>query len=207
MKIQAHHYVMGHALLLGWIGIGLVALLWHFVDVEDLARPEIWSLGLAATLSKNLVEYVLHRWPMHKRRPWCAKMFQQHTCVHHRRFTSQDMAISSVGDLHNVLPTTRNLVVLVGVWGSFVLAVSWISTPSIGAFVGFCLGVSALVSETLHTLYHLPTRWIRRMPRWFQWLQQQHAIHHEPKLMRTYNFNVALPLCDLLFGTLAPKGS
>jgi sterol desaturase/sphingolipid hydroxylase (fatty acid hydroxylase superfamily) len=34
-------------------------------------------------------------------------------------------------------------------------------------------------------------------------LREHHARHHIPRLMQRANFNVTIPLCDWLFGTLA----
>ena len=60
--------------------------------------------------------------------------------------------------------------------------------------------------EWLHLAYHLPAdsfigrRWLVRV------LRRQHATHHAPELMQRWNFNVTLPLWDVLRGTLY-KGS
>ena len=34
-------------------------------------------------------------------------------------------------------------------------------------------------------------------------LRRHHALHHDPKLMQKWNFNVSLPLWDLVRGTIA----
>lgn len=38
-------------------------------------------------------------------------------------------------------------------------------------------------------------------------LRAHHRLHHDPRHMRTKNFNVVLPLFDWLFGTLARERS
>src|SRR5207245_1285189 len=57
-----------------------------------------------------------------------------------------------------------------------------------------------LAYEVFHWCEHVPKgRWFERT-RWFQFLLEHHRIHH--KYARK-NYNVVLPLGDLLFGTLS----
>jgi sterol desaturase/sphingolipid hydroxylase (fatty acid hydroxylase superfamily) len=58
------------------------------------------------------------------------------------------------------------------------------------------------VYELLHSASHLPSDHWLAQNRVVQWVSRHHRIHHDPKLMRTYNFNFALPLFDWLFGTI-----
>ena len=61
--------------------------------------------------------------------------------------------------------------------------------------------------EWLHLSYHLPPEsfigrlWLVRV------LKKHHATHHDPQLMQKWNFNVTIPLWDLVRGTIyrAPK--
>jgi sterol desaturase/sphingolipid hydroxylase (fatty acid hydroxylase superfamily) len=36
----------------------------------------------------------------------------------------------------------------------------------------------------------------------FQAMKEHHTIHHDPRMMRKWNFNIGTPLFDALFGTL-----
>jgi sterol desaturase/sphingolipid hydroxylase (fatty acid hydroxylase superfamily) len=35
-------------------------------------------------------------------------------------------------------------------------------------------------------------------------MKRHHRLHHDPKVMRKWNFNIGIPLFDVLFRTLAP---
>ena len=54
----------------------------------------------------------------------------------------------------------------------------------------------------MHLAYHLPAQsFIGRL--WLiQRLRELHRRHHDPRLMKRWNFNVTLPVFDLLYGTL-----
>jgi len=38
--------------------------------------------------------------------------------------------------------------------------------------------------------------------RLIRWLRRTHAMHHTPELMQKWNFNVTVPLADVVLGTL-----
>jgi len=60
-----------------------------------------------------------------------------------------------------------------------------------------------VIYEWLHLSYHLPPEsWIGRRAL-IRILKRHHAIHHEPRLMQRWNFNVTLPLWDRVRGTYA----
>ena len=55
--------------------------------------------------------------------------------------------------------------------------------------------------EWLHLSYHLPQDSFIGRRSIIRLLRQTHALHHDPRLMQRYNFNVTLPLWDLVRGT------
>lgn len=211
MKALAHvRFLVGsrplrHVLTLSTVVFVLGYLMIQQISPEDWGDLKLWCLGLAACLVKNVLEYVVHRWPMHKRRPWSKSLFHRHSLVHHKHFSHVRMEMRDVSDLDHVLPTGRTIFLSLVILGIFTSLLALVLGPSKACFAGVALGLSAVSSEIIHTLYHLPERHLQKAPRWFLWMREQHQTHHNPKLMRTYNFNVALPLGDWLFGTLAPK--
>ena len=58
--------------------------------------------------------------------------------------------------------------------------------------------------EWLHLSYHLPADHPIARIGWLRRLQRHHAIHHDPRLMQRWNFNVTVPLWDWVQGTIAP---
>jgi hypothetical protein len=55
--------------------------------------------------------------------------------------------------------------------------------------------------EWLHLAYHLPKDHPISRFRVIGWLRHHHAVHHDPKLMQKWNFNVTVPFWDWVRGT------
>ena len=58
-----------------------------------------------------------------------------------------------------------------------------------------------VVYEWLLLSYHLPADSFIGSLALIRFLRTTHAIHHDPRLMQRFNFNVTLPLWDLVRGT------
>lgn len=193
---------------IGLLG-ALTALFVMLLPPEPLRWPAYAAAMSTVTLG-NFVEYALHRWPMHRRYKRFVGFFRNHTIVHHRYFTKNAMDMERPSDLFYVLPS---------VWVILASSLTLVSTtaflyvvfgPQIGLAGGASLGAFALMSEILHVAFHLPEKWMT-LPvlrsRWFQWVKRHHTIHHDPHVMRKWNFNIVIPLFDALLGTLAPPAT
>jgi len=145
---------------------------------------------------------------MHKRRRLTRTFFQHHTTAHHRFFTYETMAVRSFSEVTFVLSSIPviivTLIMTLLIAGGLVLALGL----NAGMFVGGILGLWTTGKQVLHLAFHLPESWMR-LPvlrgRVFQTMKELHAIHHDPRLMRKWNFNLGPPLIDALFGTLTWK--
>ncbi len=169
--------------------------------------------NLAATLSAcagftlfflyaGLFEYVFHRWVLHRRWRLIPHPYQVHTSLHHRVFR---------GDAADQVRREENGDRILFEWwqGPLLLA---IHVPAVwglqvaGGLPVFWGGMTALavyygLYEYLHWCMHTPAgRWIERT-RVFGHLDALHRLHHQLWRM---NFNVVLPIGDLLFGTFRP---
>jgi hypothetical protein len=179
----------------GTVGMG-VAL----SAVEAPTVPELAMLP-AAFLFANLVEYGMHRWPMHHRFGPLGLLFERHTLQHHRFFTRQAMSYDTTRDWKMVLFPPVIIVALASVaaptW--LLLRTLW-SANAAWLFVAVALGYYVLY-EILHTTYHSRDgSWVARLPLLSR-LRRHHTVHHDPRLMTRHNFNITFPICDVLFRT------
>jgi len=188
---------------IGLLGGGSIALL---VLLPPGPIPlAAWIAAVCVVLAANLVEYALHRWPMHRRRKLTQAFFKQHTIAHHRYFTHDTMAINDPREITFVIPSIPVLLASM----AFVLTVLGVLTLTMGTTVGFfasgVLGLYGTLAQLLHLAFHLPDRWMK-LPflrsRVFQAMKLHHTIHHDLRLMTKWNFNVGIPIFDALFGTL-----
>lgn len=151
-------------------------------------------------LYASLFEYIFHRWLMH--RPWrmLPLPYRMHALLHHQVFR---------GDVtyHVQREEDRDLILFEWWQAPLLLAVHAPAVWGLQMATGVPLfwgGMTALavyygIYEYLHWCMHNPVgRWIGGT-RLFQYLDANHRLHH--RLWRV-NFNVVLPLADVMFGTL-----
>lgn len=162
-------------------------------------------LAVGALLFADVVEYVMHRFPMHRRRRATRVFFRRHTIAHHRFFTNEVMGMDRFQDVVMVmasLPTIALTAVILAVFGA---VVSWTWDVETGIFAASVLGLWATGKELLHLSFHLPENcmtWPVFRGRIFQAMRRHHTIHHDLRLMRRWNFCIGVPLVDAVCGTL-----
>lgn len=185
-------------------GVGIVATALAIWKLEGVSWLELLVVPIVFVVA-NLAEWHAHRNLLHRRYKALAVLYDRHTPEHHRVYRYRDMEIRETRELRLVL------IPAVGVFG-IVLA----AAPA-AALAGYLLGsnvgwlfllTSALyvVSyELTHLAYHLPRDTFIGRLRLIALLREHHARHHDPRLMQRYNFNVTVPLGDLVFRTMAPE--
>ncbi len=167
-------------------------------------------MGLVATLGAcagfvffflyaGLFEYAFHRWVLHH--PWglLSYPYQVHAHLHHRVFHGD-------ATYHVQHEEDRGLILFEWWQGPLLLAVHAPVVLGLQVASGvpvFWGGMTAFavyygIYEYLHWCMHNPAgRWVERT-RAFQFLDAHHRLHHGR--WRT-NFNVVLPIGDVMFGT------
>lgn len=168
-------------------------------------RPIAWIAIPATFMLANALEYVLHRYPMHRRNWFLERMFRRHTLQHHRYFTHTSMAITSKRDLFFVMLPVQYGLVSVVLAGGVYLALRAMMSPGAAALCGITLILYFGFIDVIHLVFHLPLKWFRRVPilrgKVVRALRLHHLVHHDPRLMNKYNFNITLPLTDWIVGT------
>jgi len=183
------------------LAVSLLALsLWVARD----ASPRAWLLLPAFWLFANFFEWTVHRFPMH--RPLQPRiMYRNHAQVHHGAFTDEDMPIQNARELWLIMmPWYTIVMLLVGASPVAILAAIVGGLPLAGIFYVGALSYFVFY-ETLHALYHLPPA---ALARWgiggngiFARLRAHHAHHHTLRRMAHVNFNVTIPLADVVLRT------
>ena len=164
-----------------------------------------WLTLPAAFLLANLVEWAGHRWLMHVPRPGLGFLYRRHAGVHHRFFTAHAMAVGSPRDYHAVIfPLSVSLFYLGAVAAPLAYGLGILVSSEVGwLFLAAAVGYYELY-EVLHLLAHLqPKGWLSGHPL-VERVRAHHARHHDPTVMRHGNFNITVPVADLLFGTKLP---
>jgi Fatty acid hydroxylase superfamily len=159
--------------------------------------------ALGCVFYYSLIEWLLHRFVMHKNIKWFNYPFATHTLVHHSKFRADK---SYLGQNH---PQEDLEKIPMAWWNGFVLvAVASLPLLGISALVG--LWSYAIVSlimgalsygayEYVHWCMHLPKKRRVEMLPYFRRINAHHLLHH--RYMNS-NFNVVFFFWDKVFGTL-----
>ena len=163
--------------------------------LELLIVPGAWLLA-------NLVEYGVHRGPMHHLSGGLGRLYRRHTSQHHRFFSRELMAVDSPRDFHVTLFPAWMSLFFVGLIGApMALATSWLLGRDPALLFYAAIVFYYLAYEWTHLCAHMPEdSLLGRLPP-IRFARAHHGLHHDPAKMRRANFNFAVPLGDWLFGT------
>jgi hypothetical protein len=183
-------------------GVGIAVIIFALMSLHDV-RPSEWLTVPLTFLYANLSEYFGHRGPMHHPRRGLRIIYERHAGQHHRFFTSESMTLEGVRDLKVVLfPILMITFFLLCFALPVGLLLGWLASSNVAWLFVATAVVYFLNYEALHLIYHLPTTSVLgRLPVVVR-LRRLHQLHHDPRLMAHYNFNITYPIGDLLFGTL-----
>jgi Fatty acid hydroxylase superfamily len=169
-------------------------------------RPIEWIAIPITFLIANAGEYLGHRGPMHHPRRGLGLLFERHTRQHHRFFTHDSMPCASSRDFKMVLFPP---VMIAFFLGGLALPIGLVLFLIAGANVAWLYVATEmayfLTYEWLHLAYHVrEDSLVARLPV-LSSLRRHHTLHHDPRLMSRYNFNITFPICDRLFATNASR--
>lgn len=174
----------------------LGALTWHHL-----------VFGAVLFVAANAAEWRIHKSLLHVRSPLAPMLYDRHTPEHHVIFVTGDMEIRSTREFKLVLiPAYGIVLAFAGL--SPLIAAFWFGWPfalgepaSQHAYAGVftIVTMAYLVSyEWLHLVWHLPEDSALGRLGLVRALKRHHALHHDPRLMQRWNFNVTLPLWDVV---------
>jgi hypothetical protein len=152
----------------------------------------------------SFYEWTLHRYLMHRPLGRFVYPFKRHALTHHRVFRSDhSYHLIDEQDKHTIPMAWWNGPLLIAIGQIPFLIASW----CLGYWGMLCGSTLASILyygayEYIHWCMHLPKR--RRIERSgiFFRLNGHHLLHHR---YMNKNFNVVLPLADLLIGTLLAR--
>lgn len=152
----------------------------------------------------SLIEYIVHRWPMHEL--WFAKtfhfmdVFESHVILHHNRFYKKSFERSEDRAAKYV---SMDLSACVNVLGTFFIWMPmWFIWPTFVFPFLFWGVIQAVVWSAIHREMHEPSGAWYSKNFLYRFLRNNHELHHK---YPNYNFCAALPGMDWIFGTYRNK--
>lgn len=184
------------------ITVSVIIAWWCISNLVQVSGLE-WITIPLTFLYANFSEYFGHRGPMHHKRPGLAQVYERHTKQHHVFFNEDHMEFDSARDFKAVLfPPILVVFFLLAFGTPMALLLAWLFSSNV-AFLFALTGILYFLNyELLHFAHHLPPEsLIARLPV-MKTLRHHHTIHHDPKLMADYNFNISYPVADWVMGTI-----
>ncbi|MGH7813901.1 MAG: sterol desaturase family protein [Candidatus Binataceae bacterium] len=186
-----------HALALAAISVAVIA-----VSISQLHRVAAWQwLCFGGFLIfTNFAEYWLHRIPFHN--PLIPDFtYYAHTVGHHGFFSYKRMQVDEMNDLRFVMFEVWVELLTIGTAALISLPIYFYAGHNLAWLYMLAVMSYYSIYEATHALSHLPEDNPVGAMRLVKALGYHHRVHHDPRLMRKYNFNFAIPLFDWMFGT------
>lgn len=184
------------SLIAAFTGAGMAIALWRL----DEPGPGDWLAFAGLLLFTNFGEYAAHRWNLHVR-TFPRAVYHRHVVEHHGFFTREHMAIDAWDDLRWVLFPPWALPLLVATVVPLAAGLAWLLPANYPWLLVLAVITYYGLYEILHALAHLPDDHALAGTAPVRALTTHHRLHHDPALMRHWNFNFAVPIFDVLFGT------
>ena len=176
---------------------GGVALAIHARSGDWLLLPTFWVVA-------NFIEWAFHRYPLH--RPMTPRLlYKNHAQLHHISFTEDSMPVAETRELGLVMMPWYTMIGLFLIASPVFVLGGLLRGPGLTGVFLIAAVIYFLAYETLHALYHLPLATLARIGLrpggLFFRLRAHHARHHVLRRMAHTNFNVTVPLMDVLLRT------
>lgn len=165
-------------------------------------RPWEWLTVPVMYVVSNATEWRAHKSLLHHRTRGLEVLYDRHATVHHRVFVTSDLAVRSTREFALVLIPWSGVALVVSSTLPVALALALVGLRNVAALLVATAAAYVVSYEWLHLAYHLPPESPVGRLALVAWLRRHHATHHDPRLMRRWNFNVTVPLWDFVRGTI-----
>jgi hypothetical protein len=181
------------------VGIGLMVL-----ALSRLSAPRpIHLVTVPITVFAALgLEWRVHKYVLHRRTRGVRVLYERHELAHHVVYTCDDMTMRSRREWWLVLMPAYAVLLVALVNAPATLLVGLVFGHDPGCIYLATSMFFFLSYEWLHLAYHLPAESFVGGLGVVVALREHHRRHHDPSLMKRWNFNVTLPAFDWLHRTV-----
>jgi hypothetical protein len=180
--------------------LGCAALIGAVLLLKDLRLVELWTIPITLLGGFGL-EWRVHKDVLHRRVPGLSLLYERHELAHHVTYTYDDLAMRDRRELWLILMPAYAIVIAFAMTSILAIAVAALFGRNAALLMVATSMVFFLSYEWLHMAYHLPIEsWIGRRSV-IRTLRELHRRHHDPRLMKRWNFNVTVPLFDYIHRT------
>jgi hypothetical protein len=176
------------------------------IQIHSTSMMELMAAPLTFIYA-NYSEYDRHKGPSHHPRGWLKFLYERHTIQHHGFFTDELMTYDTSQDFKVVLFPVGLVLFYVSL---LLLPEAGLMAILISTNVAAIFAVTAILCfmnlDWMHFYYHLAddsklAKALSILP-FARAMKANHILHHNPRMMSKYNFNITYPIFDYFFGTL-----
>lgn len=170
-------------------------------QINSLKASELFVIPLVLILG-NLVVFIVHKYPLHKYMKPFSMAYKIHAKSHHVFYTHENIIFEGSKDFYILFFPTWVVLGFILTYFPIVYILGLYFLPHNVTMLFLCMGcVYFLLYEFVHFASHLKEdNPLLKIPG-LKFMWNHHRVHHNPKLMASYNFNIVFPLFDKLFGT------
>ena len=180
--------------------VGLAALVFAVTQIHALRAIELLTIPVTVLVAFGF-EWRVHKSVLHRRVPGLGVIYDRHELQHHVVFTSEDMPFRRPQELQLILMPAYAVLLIALINAPLAYLASRFVAPNVGYIYLVTSMGFFLTYEWMHLAYHLPpSHPVGRIPLVAR-LREHHRRHHDPRLMRAWNFNVTVPVFDVVHGT------
>lgn len=187
-----------HASIPSLIGGIIIAL-----AVWQISSPSLLSLTTIPITIFALFgfEWLVHKHVLHQKRRFLEVIYNRHELAHHVIYTDRDMAMRNLQELFLILMPPYAIILVFLFLIPLALVLGLLLSGNVAWMMLATCMVFFLTYEWLHFAYHLPSE--SKVGRWsvIRKLRAHHQEHHDPLLMKQWNFNVTVPVFDWILKT------
>lgn len=182
--------------------VSLPIAIYAFIKISTPTWLELLVIPTAFIFA-SLVEYIAHKFPLHRPIFPLKKAYFEHTVRHHYFYTHNAIEYEETRDFYQVFfPVWGVALIQYGVGLPASLLVGRLVSPNSGFLFMIVGSMFFFIYETIHMICHLKdSHWIFKIPG-MRFIKNHHRIHHAKSKMGKYNFNIVIPIWDFLLGTM-----
>jgi hypothetical protein len=183
---------------------GLLALIFAVSQIHALRPYELVAIPVTVLVAFSF-EWRVHKSVLHRRIPGLGVIYDRHELQHHVVYTYDDMAMRGARELQLILMPAYAVLLVALINAPLAYLAARFVAPNVGYIYLVTSMGFFLTYEWLHLAYHLPPSHPISRIGLVARLREHHRRHHDPRLMRAWNFNVTVPMFDWVHRTMWTK--
>ncbi len=197
-KIPSWYHPLPHMVIPSILGIAIISICIYLIS--NLQWMSLLCIPPTIFILFGF-EWLVHKYVLHERQPLLGQIYELHERSHHIIYTHEKMAINSWRELYYVLMPPYAILLVFGLIAPLAFGIGMIFSFNVACLIIITSMLFFLTYEWLHFSYHLPVTTFLGRNSLIRRLRRVHRAHHNPKMMKKYNFNVTVPVMDFVLGT------